>query len=219
MDITWVGHAAFQIRSGNAALLMDPFGEELGLRVPPQQSRANLVTVSNDSGNHNASDVATGDAKPVILDGPGEYEVSGLHLRGIRTSRYTPEGAPQAWNTVFVIEVEGMLLCHLGDPDRLLTAREVEELGSPHVLLLPVGSKQGLTTADAVEVVNSISPRIVVPMLFAHPGNKTDLRELGPFLQELGAKAPERQNRLTVTRANLPEETTVALLQPSGTMI
>ena len=70
-----------------------------------------------------------------------------------------------------------------------------------------------------MELVSSISPRIVVPMLFAHPGNKASLRELKPFLAELGEKAPEAVSRLTVTRATLPEETKLSLLQPAASTL
>ena len=217
MEINWIGHAAFRVRSGNKTLVMDPFPPELGLRIPPQQAQADLVTQSSDDPFHSASDALSGD--PIALDGPGEYEAAGMHLRGLRTTRRTNEGDPQRWNTVFTVQTEGIVLCHLGNPDRLLTNREVEALGSPHVLMAPVGSDTGLSAADVVEIVRSVEPRIVVPMLYAHGGNKHPLRELGPFLQEMGVREPESQQRLTVTRANLPDDTQVMVLQPTGAML
>ena len=209
---------------------MDPFDDSLGLKIPPQHAQAAVVTVSSGAAHHSATHVVTGERSPIVFSGPGEYEAAGLRLKGIRTARRAVDGAQaqdvslrpaqdRAWNTVFVVEVEGMVLCHLGDLDRPLTERETEELASPHVLLLPVGSRNGLSVADAVELVTSVSPRIIVPMLFAHPGNRIDLRGIEPFLHELGAKEPEVQSRLTVTRATLPEETQVALLQPAATML
>ena len=231
MELTWLGHAAFRIRTGSTALIMDPFGPGLGLAVPPAQAQANVVTMSSDDAHHAAADTVSGDKPPTVFSDPGEYEASGLQMRGIRTTR-NPGGAesegegenegedkPQAWNTIFVVEAEGIVLCHLGDPERLLSDRQIEELGTPHVLLLPVGSPTGLSAEAAVELVNAIAPRIIVPMLFAHPGNKAGLRELKPFLDELGEKRPEAQNRLTVTRATLPEETQLSLLQPAASML
>ena len=218
MELTWLGHAAVRIRSGAATLVMDPYPEELGLRIPPQQAQASVVTISSDDPHHAAIQALEADPAPVVINGPGEYEAGGMRIKGIRTSRYAVQGPP-AWNTVYVVEVENMVLCHLGDPDRLLTAREIEELSSPHVLMLPVGSRNGLSAADAVEMVNAIAPRLVVPILFAHPGSKAELREIGPFLQELGAKRPEQQTRLSVTRATLPEETEVGLLQAAGVLL
>lgn len=218
MDVTWLGHAGVRVRSGGSALVMDPFPDSLGLRLPPQQAQANVVTISSNDPNVSAVDAVTGDTKPVVINGPGEYEAAGLRIKGVRTPGYAPEGET-AWNTVYVVELEGLVLCHLGNPGKLLSAREVEELGSPHVLIIPVGSKTGYTAEDAVETVNSIAPRIIVPVMYAHPGNKEDLREITPFLSELGSKPPEKQNRLTVTRANVPEEAEVVLLEPAGTLI
>lgn len=217
MEISWIGHAAFRVRSGNKTLIMDPFPPELGLRIPPQQAQADLVTRSSDDPLHSALGVLQGE--PIPLAGPGEYEAAGMHLRGLRTTRRTNEGESQQWNTVFTAQAEGIVFCHLGNPDRLLTNKEVDALGSPHVLMAPVGSDTGLSAADVVEIVRSVEPRIVIPMLYAHAGNKHPLRELAPFLQELGVREPEAQARLTVTRANLPDETQVVVLQPSGSLL
>ena len=85
--------------------------------------------------------------------------------------------------------------------------------------MAPVGSDTGLSAADVVEIVKNVEPRIIIPMLYAHSGNKHPLRELKPFLNELGVREPEAQPRLTVTRANLPDDTQVVVLQPTGAML
>ena len=233
MELTWLGHAAFRVRTGGTTLIMDPFGPELGLAIPPAQAQADVVTLSSDAAHHAAVSIVTGDKPPVVFSDPGEYEATGLQMRGIRTTRSAQNGdgnggdeaegeteeGPQVWNTMFVVEAEGIVLCHLGDPDRQLSDRQIEELGSPQILLLPIGSPTGLSADAAVELVSSVSPRIIVPMLFAHPGNKAGLRELKPFLAELGEKAPEAQSRFTVTRATMPEETQLVLLQPAASVL
>lgn len=218
MEITWLGHAAVRVRSGQTSLIMDPFSDEVGLRVPPQLAQANVVTVSGDDANVSAVDSIGGETKPIIIKGPGEYEASGFRIKGIRTPRFAPEGET-AWNTIYVIELEGMVLANLGDPSRLLNGREIEELASPSVLIMAAGSKTGYSPADAVEMVNSISPRILIPVMYAHPGNRTDLRELAPLVSELGAKPGEPVNRANVTRSNLPDETVVTLLAPAATLL
>jgi L-ascorbate metabolism protein UlaG (beta-lactamase superfamily) len=219
MDITWLGHAGFRIRSGNTALLMDPFSSDLGLNIPPQHAQANVLTISGHDPLHSTPPNTGGESSPFVIDGPGEYEAAGFRIKGVRTSRYAEPDAGPEWNTIYIVDIEGILLCHLGNPSQLLTTKQIEELASPHVLLLPVGSPTGLSSADAVELVNAISPKIVVPMLYAHAGNKADLRELAPFLQELGVKEPASQARLTVTRGALPEEAQVETLKPAGVLL
>lgn len=206
-----------RIRFGGAAIIMDPFPTDIGLKLPPQQAQADVLTISSGESSGSAIDAITGPR--VTFDGPGEYEAAGMHLRGIRTAARTPEGEAQRWNTMFVGEAEGLVFCHLGNPDKLLTNREIDDLGSPHLLMVPVGSDTGISAADAVEIVNTIEPKVVLPVLYAHGGNKAQLRDLKPFLTELGVREPEAQARLTVNRTNLPDETQVVILQPVATLL
>ena len=220
MDITWLGHAAFLLRSGNASLLMDPFPESLGLRIPPQLAKSAVVTVSNAQPDHSAIEAVTGE--PTVLTDPGEYEVAGLHIKGIRTrldALGAASGDPPTWNTTFLIEMEGLVVCHLGSLATLLSTRQVEELSSPQVLLVPAGGHGALSPTDAAELVNIMEPRIVVPMRYAHPSNKRELEPLSRFIQELGAIEPATENRLSITRSSLPGEMQVAVLQPAGTLL
>ncbi|MBM3939438.1 MAG: MBL fold metallo-hydrolase [SAR202 cluster bacterium] len=213
MEIVWLGHAAFRIRSGNSSLLMDPYPPQLGLRIPPAHAQAGLVTVSNGAAEHAAVPTVAGGEQATVLRGPGEYELAGLTVKGVRVRGAA--SSPDTWSTVFVVEAEGLSVCHLGNPGMLPISRQIEAIGTPHILLLPIGSPGGLNAADAVEITNSLSPRIVVPMLHAHPGNTANLRPIDAFLQEMGVKAPEPQPRLTVTRNALPEETQVVVLTPA----
>ncbi len=218
MEITWLGHNAVRIKSGQSVLIMDPYSDASGLKVPPQLAQANVVTVSGEDPDFSATSTISGDQPPTLINGPGEYEASNFRIKGTRTPAFA-EGGEIAWNTVYSIELEGMIVSHLGNPGRLLTNREIEDLGSPHVLILPVGSKVGLSTEDSVEMVNAISPKVVIPVLYAHSGNSAELRELAPFLKGLGVTPEGSPNRTTITRANLPEESSVTVLAPASVLM
>ena len=216
MDIVWLGHAAVRIRSGNTALVMDPYPPELGLRVPPAHATASVVTISSSDPMHSAVHALEADPPPLVIDGPGEYQASRLNIRGVRTKR-GPEDAPEpSWNTVYAVEAEGLVVCHLGTPSSAPTDDQIEELSSPQVLIVPAGAREGLPLPDLVELVNTIGPRVVIPVMYAHPGNKQRLNALRSFLQAMGASASEPQSRLNLTRASIPQELQVALLQPVG---
>ncbi len=217
MEITWLSHSSFRLRSGSTTLIADPFPDSLGVSMPAGLREAQVVTVSNTHPNHSASNLLNGD--PVLLNGPGEYEVANLSIKGVRTPLAQPpseeeEGSP--WNTIFTVEIEGMVVCHLGDLGGPLLSRQIEELSSPQILLVPVGGHCTLTSAEAADIVNVISPRIVIPMHYQTPGVEAELDGLAPFLKELGVKAQEPQSRLTVTKANLPDELQVVVLHAAA---
>ena len=219
MEITWLGHSAFRLRGGNTTLLTDPFPESLGVSMPANLTEGRVATVSNTHPNHSATGLLKGD--PGVLDGPGEYEVAGLYIKGIRTPLAQPPSEDEertSWNTIFTVEMEGMVVCHLGDLGGPLLPRQIEELSSPQVLLVPVGGHCTLTSAEAADIVNVIAPRVVIPMHYQVPGVNVDLESLAPFLKELGVKAQEPQSRLNVTRSNLPDELQVAVLQAAAAL-
>ena len=214
MDITWVGHAAFRLRNNQTQLFMDPFGSSVGLKIPPAFTDADLVTLSSETSEHGNSAAVQG--KPTVISGPGEYEVSGLNIKGIRTIRGNEDSDESGWNTIFTVEIDGVSVCHLGNPGSRLTDRQIAELSSPQVLILPVGSKNGISSLDAVDLVNNISPKIIIPMMYAHEGNKVELGTLNAFLQEVGLAKSDPQNRITLTKTSLPEEPTLAILAPAA---
>ena len=96
MDITWLGHAAFRVRSGNAALLMDPFSDALGLAIPPQHAQADVVTVSGPDPLSQPQRRVRGPGDPFVVDGPGEYEAGGFRIKGVRTSRHAGQDDDRA---------------------------------------------------------------------------------------------------------------------------
>lgn len=217
MDITWVGHAAFRLRNSQTQLFMDPFDSSVGLKIPPALASADLVTSSSSNSAHGHIEALNGNPSIISISEPGEYEIAGLNIKGIRTKRGNEETDEVDWNTIFTFEMDGISICHLGNPGERLTGKQIEELSSPQILLLPVGSKDGISSLDAVDLVNNISPKVVIPMMYAHEGNKIDLGAVSTFLQEVGLTKPEPVNRLTFTKTSLPEEPTLALLIPAAT--
>lgn len=213
MEITWLGASCFRIRSrDDATILTDTFSLEGGL---PRGAQADIVTVSDPSAVDRLPAVAaahaaeTGRTEPVVVFRPGEYEVRDVLITAVRTYRDGVKGAERGPNTVFLIETEGLTICHLGEIGHTPSAAQVEALGEVDILLAPVSTPGGLTPARAAEVVSLLGPKIVVPMVL--PGSDGD--QLATFLKEMGAAEAQPQARLTIARSALPEVTTVALLE------
>ena len=108
--------------------------------------------------------VDVGDAR--VISRPGEYEVSGILIRAIRTSRASAEDASHQGGMAYTISIDGVDICHLGHLSRALTTAEVSELGEVDVLLLPVGGEETLAPNLAAQVATQLGPKIIIPMLW-----------------------------------------------------
>lgn len=181
---------------------------------PPRlpRVRADLVTLTRPSDGK-----TTGlRGQPVIIDGPGEYEVKGIFVTGIAV-RPGPNRIQQPTEaedaTLYLFEFDALTVCHLGALDRVPTSSEVEELTDIDVLLVPIGGQGTLGAAQASEVISMLEPRVVIPMAYALPDKEGALER---FLKVTGAGPAEPQESLRLTRSRLPEETQVALLAPKS---
>ena len=103
--------------------------------------------------------------EPRVFRAPGEYEFSHVMVRGVMTA--LPEGVPHEHrNVAYTIEMDGISVCHLGDLSRTLTTRQVEELKPVDVALVPAGGHCTLTLDQALQTIQDLDPRVVVPMHF-----------------------------------------------------
>lgn len=202
MYITWHGQSCFKIQTKNATLVMDPYDQKLGLKLPRFQ--ADIVTVSHDHYDHNNVEGVGGE--PFIISNPGEYEVKGISIRGITSWHDANEGAERGANTIYVIEVEDIRIAHLGDLGTQLSEIQLEQLDNIDVLMVPVGGTYTLDAAGAAKVVNDIEPRIIIPMHYKLPGLKESLAGVEAFCKEMGIKANGAEEKLRVVKKELPTD-------------
>jgi L-ascorbate metabolism protein UlaG (beta-lactamase superfamily) len=209
LDVTWLGHGCFRLRGRSAAVVTDPFPPAIGLKLPKLD--ADLVTISHEHENHSYTQVMR-DAYEIR--GPGEYEVAGVSVIGVPTYHDAQKGAKHGRNTVYLIEIDDVRVCHLGDLGHGLDDAEAEAISAPDVLLVPVGGHTSINAAQAAEIVRQLEPRYVVPMHYAIPGLKLELDSLDRFLKEMAVTASEPQPKLSVQASSGEYETKVVVLEP-----
>ena len=214
MELTWFGHSCFRLMERSAAAIVtDPLDKSIGFA--PLRLKADVVTVSHDAPGHSNLSMVKGAR---AITGPGEYEIGGAFITGVRTTvSESEDGAePQPENIAYVIEYESASVCHLGDLSDIPAQPQVEVLGTVDVLLVPVGGGNGLNAAQAAEIISLIQPSIVVPMHYKTRNNKLKLDPLSRFLKEMGLGKVQPEQSLKVTKSSLPEETQVVVLEPKG---
>ena len=203
MELTWHGWSCFRLKGKEASIVTDPYT----LPSPPslQKLTPDIVTVSD---REQASHPPTGAFK--LIAGPGEYEVKSVLITG---SPCFNEG--KRVGTFFKIEMDDLVLCHLGQMKQPLSASQVEDLADVDVLFVPVaGEGDSIDAAKAVEMINLIEPRVVVPMHFEPSALGVAGTPVEKFCHEMGQTGVTPQAKLTVTRTSLPAEPVVVVLEP-----
>lgn len=221
MTINYYGHSCFKIISNSLVIITDPFDKSIGL-TPPRVA-ADIVTVSHDHYDHN--NIQTISGSPFIINGPGEYEIKGISIKGILSFHDKQQGQERGINTIYLIETEGVKICHLGDFGQTkLTDIQFEAINNPDILFIPVGNKYTIDGVVASSIISQIEPKIVIPMHYKISGSKIDLsqkssallRDLAPidkFLKEMGITKKEPIDKLIIKKKGLPQETEVMVMK------
>ncbi len=206
MYISYLGHSCFKLQdkigSDGVVVVTDPFDADMvGLKMPSFE--ADIVTISHDHKDHN--NIKAIRKNPFIVRAAGEYEVNGVFIEGLDSCHDASEGVNYGANIIYRLEIDDISVTHLGDLGTTLDTKQLEKLEGTDILLVPVGGLYTLDAVKAVEVINQIEPRIVIPMHYQLPGGKIKLDGLDKFIKELGLK-PTNEEKLKISKKELPAE-------------
>ena len=207
MEISWLGHSCFQLRGKNVTLITDPFSPQLGHSLG--KISAPIVTISHNHPGHNYADGIGGD--PRIVRGPGEYEISDVLITGVASYHDDKHGQQLGRNTIYIIHMDDLIICHLGDLGHVLQEEQLEEVADADMLLVPIGGQHTINAAQAAEVISQVEPHIVIPMHYSPPTGDAP-NPLDKFCREMGIEAINPQTKLSITHSTLPAETQVVIL-------
>jgi L-ascorbate metabolism protein UlaG (beta-lactamase superfamily) len=180
----------------------------LGYRLG--EPTADIVTLSHFHPGHSYIEGVANEPKQIRS--PGEYEIGGTFITGIASFHDDNKGAVRGKNTIYIIEIDGITLCHLGDLGHPLDSHLIEEIGDIGILLLPVGEVSTIPVDTAVEIVRQLEPAIVIPM---HYKTKTFTGKLSPvdkFLDNMRIRELEAKPKLSITSSSLPSSTQTVVL-------
>ena len=180
MKIQWLGHSSFRIL-GSKTIVTDPYGE-IGQRFP--DVRADIVTVSHGHHDHNAVEAVKGE--PAIVDDAGMHKIADLSIMGYNTAHDDEQGAKRGHTIVFVIQMDGTRVAHLGDIGCIPDHNVLGALQKVDVLLLPVGGNYNIDGEQAAELVKLIQPRTTIPMHYKTPGLTVAVSGAEDFLSRMG---------------------------------
>lgn len=207
MDIVYLGHSSFHIKGKDASVVTDPFDpESTGFRFP--KTSATIVTVSHDHGDHNKVENVSEIKK--VVSGPGEYEIEGVSIIGLPSFHDDKKGEERGNNTIYLFEMEGLRLAHLGDLGHKLSEDTVNAVGDIDVLMIPVGGHYTIDAKVAAEVARAIDPNIIIPMHYQvsglNPAVFSALTDEKAFINELGYQV-RNEKKLSIKAGTFSDDT------------
>lgn len=207
MIISWLGQSCFKlqdkINGRDITVVLDPFSPSYtGLKLPANLA-AEVVTISHQHEDHNFLSGVSG--QPFVVDMAGEYEIGGLSIDGVDSDHDQQGGAERGHNLMFRLGFSDLVVTHLGDLGGALEAKQLERLAGTDILLVPVGGHYTLDAKRAIEAINQIEPKIVIPMHYQLPGLKFELNAVDDFIKAIGL-APVYEDKFKVSRRELDSE-------------
>ncbi len=209
MRIKWWGHAAFYIESKDGmGILTDPYDETLGYR--PITDNTSLVTVSHDHFDHNAVHLLPGN--PRVVDTLKGAEMGNVSIRGIKSYHDKEKGEKRGDNRIYIIEVDGIRICHAGDLGDDLSEEELAAMGEVHILMIPVGGFYTVDAQEAYNIASKIKPSIIIPMHYRTDAIDFPIAPVDDFKSLFNDEQVMEMGSADIEITSIPEEQKLVIL-------
>ena len=204
MKIKWNGHSCFTITaSDGTTVVTDPYepgAYDGAVAYGPVDDRADVALVSHDHADHNYLQGLPG--SPQVLKGSGK--VRGIEVTAIATHHDESGGAERGDNKVFAFTMDGIAVCFVGDLGHQLSSDQIETIGAVDLLLVPVGGTYTVDAEGAAKVVESLKPRLVIPMHFKTEKCELPISEVDGFLTEMKNIKRLEESEIELTPEKIP---------------
>jgi L-ascorbate metabolism protein UlaG (beta-lactamase superfamily) len=210
--LTFVGHATFLIESAGGIRIATDYNDYVKPAVLPD------IATMNRAHNSHFTDVPDPGIKHV-LRGWGtasgaaithDLEVGDVRVRNVVTNIRDHGGGTQLFaNSIFIFEIAGLCIAHLGHLHHTLTPKHLEQIGQIDIALVPVDGSYTLDLPGMIEVVKALRSRLIIPMhYFSTHG-------LNRFLDQAGAEFPVKHSstpELIASKTMLPPQPEILVL-------
>jgi L-ascorbate metabolism protein UlaG (beta-lactamase superfamily) len=166
MKIRYNGHSCFTIITDSGTVIVsdpyEPGSYDGGIGYDPIDVTPDIVTISHDHPDHNYTAGFSND----FIEVRGDGEAKGFTFEGLEVFHDESEGSERGMNTIIIMNVEGVRICHLGDLGHTLSSEQIATLGAIDVLLLPIGGTFTIGPDRATKIFTAVKPRVTIPMHF-----------------------------------------------------
>jgi L-ascorbate metabolism protein UlaG (beta-lactamase superfamily) len=211
VGLTFVGHATWLIESAGGVKIATDYNDYIRPAVVPEVATMNRAhtthySLSPDPGIRHVLRGWNPEGGPVRHD----LTVGDVRVRNVTTNiRDWVGGAIAHGNSIFVFEVGGMCIGHLGHLHHTLTQQQIAHIGQLDVVMVAVDGSYTLDVGGVVETLHTLRARLILPMHYFNPYTLTR------FLERIGNDFPvERTSTpvIVVSQATLPAEPKILVL-------
>jgi len=213
--IHYVAHASFLIRShGGLNMVTDFTGFTGSAPLIPD-----VVTMNHAHDTHWTANPDP--AIPHVLPGWGEFgkgidhnlDLGEVLIRNVSTDiRSQWSGTEPNGNSIFIFEVAGLCIGHLGHLHQIPTTEQYAEIGRLDVVMVPVDGGYTMRLAEMMDIVSRLRSSIVIPMHWFSGFSLTDFLD---GMSEEFAVVEVGGPALEVSRDRLPSRPTIMVLRPA----
>ncbi len=214
MKIKYLGHSAFAITSDTGLkIITDPYEPNPNLTYGEITELADIVTVSHGHTDH--SNVAAVRGNPEVVRKTGGSAARGTEFKGIAGYHDDAGGRMRGNNIMFCFELDGIKVCHLGDLGHLLDDRQIAEMGTVDILLIPVGGFFTIDARTADKVCAQLKPRVIIPMHYRTEKSFPEMSGVDEFIKGKNNVTRQDSSEVELKAGQLPESAQIIVLKPA----
>lgn len=215
MKIKWYGHASFKITTEKGVrIIIDPYQSGIfggAIAYGKVTDEADIVLTTHDHEDHNYTNDIRGKFKH--LNKAGAYEEKGVKIQAIPSYHDTSKGKERGENLIFIINVDGLTVGHMGDLGHILEKDTVKQIGKVDILLLPVGGFYTIDAKEATQTMNDLAPLVTIPMHYRTEKCNLPIAGIEEFTKDKKDVRTAGSAEVEITKANLPKSQEIVLLR------
>lgn len=196
MELQFFGANALRITTKKARIVIDDNLQALGAKSIAKED--DIVLVSNPQL------ITQPNKARIVIDGPGEYEVSDVAIQGVTARAHVDEKGKAA--VIYKIVADDIRIAVVGHIYPELTEAQLEAIGVIDVLCVPVGGNgYTLDGTGALKIVKKIGPKIVIPTHYQDKSLKFEVPQatLEEGIQGLAMEVSETVPKLKLKASDL----------------
>lgn len=209
VTISFQGHSTYLIESAGGVKIATDYAGYMAANIVPT-----AVTMNQAHSSHYTD--YPNEKIPHVLRGwgpngtPAEHHVTidDVLIRNVTTDILRFSSIPDG-NSIFIFEVAGLCIGHLGHLHHKLTDSHYAKIGRLDVVMVPVDGGRTLAHTSLKELLERMRSSVILPMHVRFGGA---LPQFLAYLGEGTAIESRKENKLILSLRNLPKQPTVILL-------